>query len=221
MRAGLLHTVPTLAATFQASVAHQAPDIDLVHIVDAALLDTAITTGVTDWVYQQVASHVAHLRECGAEAVLVTCSSIGEAAEAAAAGEDIPVLRVDAPMASEAVAIAKRKTPGRIAVLATLAATLGPTDRLIEREAADSTVAVTSTVVDGAIAARDAGDQAGHDRLVAEAVALAAGDADVVVLAQASMAGAISDVEVSTPVLTSPGSGVASLLAALGAGSRE
>jgi aspartate/glutamate racemase len=218
VRAGVLHTVPSLAGSFQASISAAAPGIDLVHLADAALLDTAIRTGVTDDVYRRVAQHVDYLAGVGARAILVTCSSIGEAVEAAASQATVPVLRVDAAMADEAVAIAQRAgltagRPGVIRVLATLQATLGPTGRLIERRAGDTRV--TATVVAGAIAARDAGDQAGHDRLIAQAVAEAAADADVIVLAQASMAGAAAAVEVAVPVLTSPGSGVAALLAAL------
>jgi hypothetical protein len=106
---------------------------------------------------------------------------------------------------------------GRIAVLATLAATLGPTGRLIERAAAAASadVVVTAAVVEGAVAARDAGDRATHDRLIREAVRRV--DADVLVLAQASMAAAAVDAGAAVPVLTSPEGGVAALAEALGA----
>jgi aspartate/glutamate racemase len=218
VRVGLLHTVPSLAGTFQSAIAAAAPGIDLVHIADAALLETAIRIGVTDAVRRRVAQHIGYLADVGAAGVLVTCSSIGEAVEAAAAQVDVPVLRVDAAMAEEAVTIAQASgraagRPGVIRVLATLQATLGPTGRLIERRASDAQV--TSSVVAGAIAARDSGDQASHDRLIAEAVEKAAGDADVIVLAQASMAAAAAGVKVGVPVLTSPESGVAALLSAL------
>ena len=107
-------------------------------------------------------------------------------------------------------------------MLATNTATLGPTTRLIEREAAAQGVAavVTATVVDGAAAARAAGDQAAHDRLIADAVRAAAAPADgdaaaVLVLAQASMAPAAASAGVDIPVLTSPAGGVARLVEAL------
>jgi len=62
-------------------------------------------------------------------------------------------------------------------------------------------------------AARAGGDQAGHDRLIAEAVRAATADAgaDVIVLAQASMAAAAESAGVAIPVLTSPAGGVALL----------
>lgn len=235
---GLLHTVPSLATTFADLLADRAPGSRLVHVVDPWLLDTAIATGVDDDVTAQVAAHVGHLADRGARAVLVTCSSIGEAAEAAAAGAAVPVLRVDAPMAERAAALATGPgATGRIVVLATLAATLGPTGRLVaravERRAGRSArpgtptgtgtgtgtaphrdVEVHSEVVAGAAAARATGDLATHDRLVAEAVRRWAAGADVVVLAQASMAAAAGAVGVDVPVLTSPSGGADALVAA-------
>lgn len=228
MIAGLLHTVPALAPTFDALIAAELPASRRQHVVDAWLLETAIAHGVTPDVEARVAAHLTHLAATGAHAVLVTCSSIGEAAERAAAALSIPVIRVDAAMAAEAVLIARADAgdgpiaaaagePPHIAVLATNTATLGPTTRLIEREASAqaATVAVSATVVEGAAAARAAGDQTTHDRLIAEAVQEAAELAAVIVLAQASMADAARLAGVGLPVLTSPAGGVARLREAL------
>lgn len=212
---GLLHTVPALATTFDDLVRAQAPDLRRIHVADAWLLDTARREGVTSTVERTVADHVRHLAARGADAVLVTCSSIGEAAELAASTVDPPVLRVDAAMAGEAVAVAAAAR-GRIAVLATLPSTLGPTGRLVERAARGTAgpVEVTATVVDGAAEANDRGDRERVDDLVAEAVLHT--DADVIVLAQASMARAAARVDVAVPVLSSPAGGVAALLRAVG-----
>jgi glutamate racemase len=219
-RAGLLHTVPALAGTFQAAVQRRVAEVDLVHVADPELLATAVRDGVTPAVRERVARHLRYLADGGADALLVTCSSIGEAVEEAAQELAVPVLRVDAPMAAEAVELAadagrSAGRSGRITVLATLAATLGPTGRLIERAAktAAADVVVTAVVVDGAVAARDAGDRATHDRLIQQAVREA--DGDVLVLAQASMAAAAVDAGAGAPVLTSPEGGVAALADAL------
>jgi aspartate/glutamate racemase len=209
---GLLHTVPALAPTFDALIGEQAPRLRRVHVADAWLLATARRAGVTDEVRAAVGQHVRHLEDTGAGAVLVTCSSIGEAAEEAAATVRIPVVRVDAAMAQEAVRLAAGGS-GRIAVLATLESTLGPTGRLVERSAAGRPVQVSATVVAGAAEKADAGDRAGADALVAAAVRQAAAQADVIVLAQASMAGAARAAGADVPVLTSPAGGVRALLA--------
>ncbi|MFC7549311.1 aspartate/glutamate racemase family protein [Plantactinospora sp. GCM10030261] len=218
---GLLHTVPALATTFDDLIRATAPELRRIHLADAWLLDTARRTGVTDAVRATVLDHIRHLETLGAAAVLVTCSSIGEAAEAAGAAVRVPVIRVDAAMADEATAIASGpEARGRIAVLATLSSTLGPTGRLVERAtgAASRPVAVTADVVTSAAEAHDAGDRDRVDSLVAAAVSRAAAEADVVVLAQASMARAAKLAEVPVPVLSSPAGGVAALLHAVGHG---
>ncbi|WP_210508504.1 aspartate/glutamate racemase family protein [Naasia sp. SYSU D00057] len=220
-RLGLLHTVPALAATFDDLLRRTGHDGPIVHVVDGGLLKAAIDSGVDDAVRAEVLSHIRHLADDGADAILVTCSSIGEAVDAAAARVDVPVLRVDAPMAEEAVALAVARAaggrPARIAVLATLEATLGPTGRLLESSvaAAARSVDVAARVVGGAAAARSAGDQATHDRLVADAITEAAASADVVVLAQASMASAAAELDLDVPVLTSPEGGAAALVDAI------
>jgi Asp/Glu/hydantoin racemase len=212
MRIGFLHTVPALAPRFDADLNASVPDATAVHAIDAELLATAIRSGVDEAVEAAVAAHIEHLAADGADAVLVTCSSIGEAVEKAAANTNVPVVRVDTAMADEAVATAG--PGGRIAVLATLEATLGPTGRILERAAAAASESptVTATVVEGAAAARSAGDDATHDRLIAEAVRAA--DADVIVLAQASMAPAAEQAGSTVPVLTSPASSLAAVIEA-------
>jgi hypothetical protein len=212
---GLLHTVPALAATFDDLIRASAADLRRIHVADAWLLDTARRDGVTAAVRETVVTHVRQLESLGAHAVLVTCSSIGEAAETAAGQVGVPVVRVDAAMADEATAIASGPgAGGRIAVLATLSSTLGPTGRLVERatRAARRHVEVTAELVTGAAEAHDRGDREQVDRIVAAAVVAAATRADVVVLAQASMARAAELADVAVPVLSSPRGGVASLL---------
>jgi Asp/Glu/hydantoin racemase len=217
---GLLHTVPGLAPTFDTLVGDQVGDIRRVHVADAWLLATARRSGVTAEVQDAVAAHLRHLASVGADAILVTCSSIGEAAEQAAASLRVPVVRVDAAMAADAVSRAAAGG-GRITVLATLDSTLGPTGRLVARAADGASVTVRACVVPGAAEAADAGARGRADALIAEAVRAAATDTDVIVLAQASMAGAAAAAGVDVPVLTSPAGGVRAVLSILpGVGER-
>ncbi len=216
LAAGVLHTAPALADTFQRVLTGLDGDVVLTHVVDPALLQRAIDTGVDEHVHERVLAHVRHLVATGAEAVLVTCSSIGEAAEAAGSRVEVPVVRVDLAMAERAVELAEAGE-GRVTVLATLESTLGPTERLLRRLAAGRPrVTVSSQVVTGAASARAAGDTREHDRLVRERLARAASESDVVVLAQASMAPALDSTEtVPVPVLESVSSGSARLLETL------
>jgi len=108
----------------------------------------------------------------------------------------------------------------RIRVLATLPTTCRPTLGLIEERAALAGVApeLSSEVIDGAFEAIVSGDRETHDRLVGAAIERGAAEADVIVLAQASMATAAEAVAVDVPVLTSPRLGVERLAGLLNSG---
>ncbi len=227
VRLGLVHTVPALGAMFHDLVVDasgRAPhEVELVHVTDPWLLREAVSSGVTSAVEHRLSSHVNHLVGRGVAGVLVTCSSLGEATEAVATrlGADRPIVRVDQGMADRAVAAAG--SGGRVVVLATVESTVGPTVRLVERSAreCDADVRVDVEVVAEAGRAREDGDQSRHDALVTAAIdRSAAAEADVIVLAQASMATAIDGVEQrSIPVLSSPELAAGSLVSAVGAAS--
>ncbi|MFC4495981.1 aspartate/glutamate racemase family protein [Streptomyces ovatisporus] len=210
-RVCILHTVAALPASFEPLLREEAPHVRAYHVVDESLLADTVRHGRLPRTTARLAAYVTHAEAAGADAVLVTCSSIGPAAEAVRALTGIPVLRVDEPMAAEAV----RRGP-RICVLATLESTLVPTAELIRRHAAAGGVraTVTTTTCPGAYDARQAGEGEEHDRLIAEEVRRMAPSHDVLVLAQASMAAAVGTLPgggPGVPVLTSPRSGVAQL----------
>ncbi|PWC06033.1 hypothetical protein [Mycetocola zhujimingii] len=218
-RVGLLHTVPALAESFSSALHEAHPTVESVHIVDTGLLDPDPAGGVTQETTDRVAAHIRHLEESGALAILVTCASTAEIAEQV--DSTVPVVRVDEAMAEQAVTIAteaarREDRTGHVEVLVTRPSTVGPTGRLLERfAAAHPDLTVDVTVVDGAEDAREQGDIAGHDALIRDAAIEFAARADVLVLAQASMAEALHGVELPTRVLTSPNGGVRALLAAL------
>ncbi|MGF3056334.1 hypothetical protein [Microbacterium sp. YY-01] len=217
LRVGVLHTVPALAPAFDRMLLDGPHKLEIIHVADASLLARAIAHGITDDVRDDLRRHLHAFHDSGADYVLVTCSSIGEAAVEAARSGHVAVTRVDAAMAAEAVSRA-RAGNGSIVVLATLTATLGPTTRLVEAcaDAAGENVTVTATVVDGAAAARAEGDNERHDELIRQAVA-AAPHAEVIVLAQASMADAVGAGAIGTDarIVSSPTSGARAFLAGL------
>jgi aspartate/glutamate racemase len=144
-------------------------------------------------------------RSGGADVVMLTCSSISHLAAPTGAAVGIPVLRIDEAMADAAIT-----TGERIAVLATLPTTLAPTVGLLRERAdlAGRNPVIVEEVIEGAFAAVAAGDRPAHDRLVAAAIERLGTDADVVVLAQASMASAAAAAHVPVPVLTSIAPGI-------------
>ncbi|MFJ7625217.1 aspartate/glutamate racemase family protein [Streptomyces sp. NPDC097595] len=211
MTLALLHTSPVHVPVFDALRDADHPGTALRHVVREELLATAAALG-PEAVADEVEAVVADLAAEGADAVLCTCSTIGAVAEAAGVAVGVPVLRVDRPMAAAAV------RAGRITVLAALASTLEPTRALLTEEAAGAGLPgadVRTVLVDGAWERFTAGDNDGFLDLVA-ASADAVRDADVIVLAQGSMAGAAGRTTTRIPVLSSPRPGLAAAVAAAG-----
>lgn len=203
---GFVHTVLSLPPTF-GELAHElVPDAEVFHVVDETLLSNTRREGrLTPATRRRVLGYIESAAEAGADLVVVTCSSIGPAVDAGRAFVDVPVLRIDEPMADEAVRLGTR-----IGVVATLATTLEPTAELVRRRAreAGKEAEVTAQLCEGAFGS----DR--HDELVREGIAKVAAENDVVVLAQASMARVAGDAPV--PILSSPRLGmqrVAQLLA--------
>ncbi|MFI6034779.1 aspartate/glutamate racemase family protein [Streptomyces sp. NPDC051315] len=198
----LLHTSPAHVPVFDALRDEDHPGLELRHFVDEDLLSRARAQG-PDTVADDVRAVLARAAAEGARAVLCTCSTLGAVAETA--GAAVPVVRVDRPMAAAAVAAGPR-----VAVLATVESTFGPTADLIVEEArrAARPVTVRRILVDGAWDRFAAGDAEGCARLVADA-ADAVRDADAIVLAQASMTPAQRLTRTRVPVLSSPRPGLA------------
>lgn len=213
---GFIHTVLGLPPTFAALADELVPDAEYFHIVDETLLANTRKSGsLTAVTRRRVLGYVESAADAGAGLVVVTCSSIGPAVDASHVFVDVPVLRIDEPMADEAVRIG-----ARVGVLATLATTLQPTAELVERRAiaAGKDVEVDARVCDGAFDALQAGDRDRHDELVRDDLRELISGVDVVVLAQASMARVADTLdEAAVPILASPRLGmqrVAELLAA-------
>ncbi len=207
----LLHTSPVHVPVFDALRDEHHPGLELRHVVVEELLERARAAG-PGAVADDVRRRVREAADGGARAVLCTCSTIGDLAERAADGVGVPVLRVDRPMAGAAVAAGPR-----VVVLAALESTLGPTAALVRDEAARAgrSVEVRTAVVRGAWERFEAGDTAQYVRRVADAADAVTG-ADVIVLAQASMAPAERLTTTAVPVLSSPRPGLAAGAAAAG-----
>ncbi|AWN53863.1 aspartate/glutamate racemase family protein [Methylobacterium sp. 17Sr1-1] len=210
-RIACLHTVASNAALFDEALrAAGLAGVDLHHTLRADLLAAAEREGrLTPEI---AAETVAVLRGLCAEAdaVLLTCSTLGPAAERAALDAPIPVLRVDAALAAEAV-----KAGGRVVVLCAVATTVEPTRRLFEAAAQATGAEVSVQVVPEAWEAFKAGESDRYRTLVARAAGTAREDgATQVALAQASMAGAAALLSEAIRPLTSPTVGLAAAVAA-------
>lgn len=209
-RIALIHTVPALIPILDTLMANELPDWTRFNIVDESLLKNTIRdSALSQGTMRRMLGYVWSAADAGADAIVVTCSSLGAVVEAARPFCPVPLFRIDQGMAEEAVA---RGT--RIGVLATLTTTLAPTTELIGAVSARQGRAgqeIVSRVCAGAFEMLSSGDTAGHDAAVVSAVTAMAADVDVIVLAQASMARALDGPAgevITCPVLTSPAVGV-------------
>ena len=202
---GLIHTSATLVPVFAELCAEHLPNVETFNIVDDSLIKDVIRRRkLTAQTASRVSDYIRLAESAGADQILVTCSSIGAAVEAAASSVETAVLRVDQPMADQAVRQAKR-----IGVVATLSTTLEPTADLVRRRAAalSREVTLTARLCDGAFGALMSGDAAAHDAMVAKALGELAEQVDVILLAQASMARVVDQLDNSqrkVPILASP-----------------
>lgn len=220
-RLALIHTVSSLIDPFRDLCREILPEVEIFNIIDESLLKNVIEVGeLAPQVYKRVANYVVSAQEAGADAVLITCSSISPCADVAQKLVDIPVMKIDEAMADKAVEIGKG-----IGVIATLSTTLEPTTDLVKSRGAlkNKEVFVKSILCEGAFEAITAGDAATHDRIVKEGLRKLMAEVDVVVLAQASMARVLegmTEEEKSVPILSSPRLGMERakhVLAGLGA----
>lgn len=201
----LIHTSPTLTPMFAALCAAEMPDVQIFHMVDESLIKETVRAGrlqrsTMRRLLWQVESAVA----TGADAVLVTCSSIGPGVAIAQQLFDTPVIRIDDAMAEEAV-----RMGSRIGVAATLSTTMAPTVALLRAKAAeiDKEIEIVEALAVGAFDAVIAGDVETHDRILSNTLLQELQDVDLIVLAQASMARvvrALPEGVLKVPVLGSP-----------------
>lgn len=201
---GFLHTADVHVATFRALLREVAPDATDVTVIDADLLAVVRRTGLDDGLRERLRVRLHELAGWPVDVIVCTCSTLSGEAESLGPVAGVPVLRVDRPMAEVAVA-----DGGRVALVAAVASTLGPTRALLEEAAA--TAGNNARIVEApcldAWALFERGDLHHYlERLAEHVLRLARqGDVDVIVLAQARMAPvALLVPEVTLPVLSSP-----------------
>lgn len=198
-----IHTSHVLIPVFSQLAKTMFPGVDVFHMTDESLIRNTIQEErLTKTTIRRLVNMVESAHEAGADAVMVTCSSIGPAVEAARQVLDFPIFRIDEAMAERAVSMGRR-----IGVAATLRTTLDPTLALLvtTAERAGKQVELVPRIAEGAFAAVMGGDTERHDRMVSEMLSDLKSEVDVVVLAQASMARVVPTLSAGgAPILTSP-----------------
>ncbi|HEV2864271.1 MAG TPA: aspartate/glutamate racemase family protein [Pyrinomonadaceae bacterium] len=214
-RVAFVHTSPAAVGPLAQFYAEAAPEIEVTNLLDDGLL-RLLAKGDRAGVEARLADMIGvAARTYGAEAAMVTCSSVSlETVNKLAGSFPLPVLKIDYPMARRAVRAGRL-----IGVVATFPPTLVPTSRLIKDAAAEAgaEVEIVEDVTPEAYDALLSGDAARHDALVLDSVArLEARGVSTVVLAQVSMARVLPRVSAGVPVLSSLHTSLEAVRAALG-----
>jgi Asp/Glu/hydantoin racemase len=204
MRIALIHALKHSISPIEASFARLWPNAGLMNLLDDSLsADLARDGRITAAMTERFLTLGRYAVGAGSDAILFTCSAFGPCIEAVArAHAPMPVLKPNEAMIAEAVSRGRS-----IGLLSTFAPTL-----VSMPPEFPTSVEIVPKLVDGALAALDRGDRAGHNRLVVEAARDLRG-CDIIALAQYSMAPAAALVAEATgrPVLTTPDSAVRKL----------
>lgn len=184
------------------------PGVRVTFITDDTILaDVRQAGSPTPAVIERTMLYTMAAEKAGADLILFSCSTMGDVAEICQKFSAVPVVRIDEPMAKEAVSLGEK-----IALISTLETTQAPSRHLIERLGAEAgkQMKIDKYVQQEAWEALSAGNSEKHNEiLLAEIRKLDSMGYDAIVMAQVSMRAllpALSDVK--TPLLCSFYSGL-------------
>ncbi len=185
-RVAIIYTVRPVLNTFSDQLAALLPfEVKFHHLFDDFLASDPQEKGeFTPLNQKRLENDLKNCELTGADLIITTCSTLTPAVQTLRQFFSTPIIAIDDAMCMEAV-----KRGPRITVLATARSTITPTVDHIKDEAEKAGASVTVTSSDDEIAyeAMKRGDLATHDEMVLERITQVK-DADVIVLAQASMA---------------------------------
>lgn len=203
MKVALIHTVPSVLATFGDIVRKALGDIEVVNTMDEYLASDPAERG--EFTFNNM-NRLFNIIKCAemteADAILVTCSTLTPTVEKIRPFINVPVIAIDEAMIEKAVEMGTK-----ITVMATAESTLEPTTSRLLREAKEikKEIEVNVLCCPDAYVAIKSGDKEYHDKVLKEK-ALEIKQQEVVILAQASMAHMEEIIEkiCGCTVLTSP-----------------
>ena len=183
----ILHTTLATTTTIPAMIRELYPDeFDIVNVLDDSLLNDIKCSGrMSASIIERFIQYACIAKNNGSDALLLACSSLGKAADIARELLDIPLYKIDEPMADQAV-----NSGNNILVLGTVKSTLEPTSDLIRSKRKSQEQSITCILIPDVFELYEI-DREQHDQRIAEVIQEHLNTYDVIVLAQASMANAI------------------------------
>ena len=202
-RIALIHATRVAIDPIENAAQKLWPEAETISILDEGLsVDRSKSSELTGDLLRRIVDLSRYAEAAQADGVLFTCSAFGAAIERANFEACIPIMKPNEAMFDQAFSYGDR-----IAMIYTFKPAAGGMEEEFRETAAERgrSATVTSYFCDNALAAKQSGNDALHNELIAETAA-SIKDADVILLAQFSMAGAAEEVRKCTtlPVLTSP-----------------
>lgn len=212
----IIQTSAVSSGELKALCAEIIPGVTVYQIIDDSLIkEVNDNGGPTYEVKRRLYQYYQQAESLGVDAILNQCSSVGEVADEIRPFIRVPIVKIDEAMAERAVTLGRR-----IAIVATVPTTVGPSVRLVEqkaREAGRELEIETHLVKDAMMILIEKGDAETHNKMVLGEVEAAAKSCDAVVLAQGSMTVLLPYLgHIQKPVLTSPRLGIERVKTVLG-----
>lgn len=163
------------------------PEYRLINVLDDALVPDVLSAKneITTNIRRRMLAYCHACENMNADVILSTCSAMGDVIDQIRPFCRLPILRIDEPMVTQAM-----QKGSAIAVLMTNSTTVTPTTRLVRQVA--NTLGKQVRVIEGlaseAFVAFTEGNQELHDKLLLKTAVSVAENADVIILAQGSMA---------------------------------
>lgn len=199
-----IHTSPAAISPLMTFYSKAASELEITNLLDDGILrllsaknESTALERLTEMI--NVAAQIYRT-----ELAMVTCSSVSkEMVEELNEKFELPVLKIDYPMARQAVSAGRK-----IGIAATFPPTIVPTSKLLSQAADESglEIEIVKEVAPAAYDALLAGDTAKHDELLLKLIVeLARQDVSAIVLAQVSMARILPQLQgrITIPVLSS------------------
>ncbi|HWB87511.1 MAG TPA: aspartate/glutamate racemase family protein [Bryobacteraceae bacterium] len=185
----LIHTVnwydKSVLEPFGREFAEQHPDVEIINIMDDSLLAESLPHGSpTPAVIRRMILYAMAAESAGADVIMCSCTTMGEATRIARRFISVPVFNIDEPMAREAVAAGER-----IGIIATVPTSAPATETLLIEEAnrAGRRIQVETAVNEQAFRHLLAGEVEKHNTLVRQEIECMAPRVDVIALGQISL----------------------------------
>ena len=218
-RIALIHATALAMAPIHDAFARLWPHAQRMSLLDDSLsVDRARDGRLTEAMVQRFIDLALYARGVGCGGILFTCSAFGPAIEAAGRASGVPTLKPNEAMFEQVLDIARalavQGRRARLGLVATFAASIPSMSEELQAMASQQGVAIELSSVFVAEAMDDLaqGRADDHHRKIAQAARELDG-CDTVMLAQFSMAAALSTVqaELPCPVLSSPDCAVLAL----------